>query len=392
MITLQQPLDFQHRGHLDIDWNNPLTAGLIFAAVPAGHAWHDLITNLRSTLRAGSTHTLWTPAGERRSTTLHLRGSSAGTNVFPAATRLDAHSGPVTLFMEGCPEGDGLYRIGFQSWSAVAGEGVGIGFDDGPGAAVNSTYGLINNSFANTGVANALGADSHLYSHRIALSWDGTSRRAYAGGKIVLTTADTRLPTTSTSRRVFMGGNSGAGSGFDTSASLLLAWNRPISSAEYASLYENPWQVFTTKRVVLPFAVAGATYTLTADNGSYTTTGQDASLLRSKVISGNQGSYSITGQTASIFKTKVIDASFGSYSLTGQNATITYAPGGSYTLTADQGTYTLTGQTAGLTKSKVISAAQGTYSLAGQAATLSYSGTNTITLKAGSWLRYRIIT
>ena len=64
---------------------------------------------------------------------------------------------------------------------------------------------------------------------------------------------------------------------------------------------------------------------------------------------------------------------------------------GGYTLVAEKGDYTYTGQTATLLRSKVVNALNGTYSVTGQNATLSYSGSNTITLKAGSWLRYRII-
>jgi len=86
---------------------------------------------------------------------------------------------------------------------------------------------------------------------------------------------------------------------------------------------------------------------------------------------GNVGTYTVSGQAASIFKTKVIAADFGSYSITGQNATITYNTGGvNYSLVADKGDYTYTGQSASLLRSKVILANNGTYTLSGQNATL----------------------
>lgn len=118
-------------------------------------------------------------------------------------------------------------------------------------------------------------------------------------------------------------------------------------------------------------AAAGGAYTLTANHGTYATTGQSATLLRSKLVTANNGTYSLTGQSASVYQNKLVTAANGSYSLTGQAATITYAPGANdYLITAQAGSYSTTGQAATITRSKLIAAGAGAYSATGQDATL----------------------
>ena len=131
---------------------------------------------------------------------------------------------------------------------------------------------------------------------------------------------------------------------------------------------------------------------ISASAGNYTYTGQTANLLRSKVISASAGSYSYNGQSATLLKSKVLVADYGTYTYTGQSVTIT--KGTVYNITANAGTYSISGQNATILRSKLITANNGTYNYTGQNATISYSGaptTPTITLKAGSWIRYRII-
>lgn len=70
----------------------------------------------------------------------------------------------------------------------------------------------------------------------------------------------------------------------------------------------------------------------------------------SATITADQGSYTLTGQDAGLRATRVLTAEFGTYALTGQDATLTYVPAQAFSLTADFGSYTLTGQTAVLQK------------------------------------------
>ena len=117
-------------------------------------------------------------------------------------------------------------------------------------------------------------------------------------------------------------------------------------------------------------------YTLTADAGAYTLAGQDATLLKTRIVTADAGSYAVAGQDASVLVGHLITADAGAYTLAGQDATLTYAPvtPGSYTLTCDAGAYVLAGQDATLLRGRVVAADAGDYALTGADATFAYSG------------------
>jgi hypothetical protein len=148
-------------------------------------------------------------------------------------------------------------------------------------------------------------------------------------------------------------------------------------------------------------------YTLTAQGGSYTLTGQSATLIRSKLVTASGGSYAIAGQQATITYTPAainyqLTAQGGSYALTGQSATISRdrrltSSGGSYALTggtatilrtkvitAQGGAYALTGQQSVISKSKLITAQGGTYSVTGQQAIIERD--RTLTAQGGAYI------
>lgn len=160
-------------------------------------------------------------------------------------------------------------------------------------------------------------------------------------------------------------------------------------------------------------ATGGASYSLTAAQGSYSLTGQAAGLRYGRKLAAGQGSYALTGQTVGLAYSgaaRILTAAAGSYSLTGQSVTLragrklvaaqgsyaitgqsallkrglklaagsgTYAITGSdaladYAITASAGAYVLTGQSVGLLASRKLGAGQGSYSLTGQAANLRF--------------------
>ena len=114
-----------------------------------------------------------------------------------------------------------------------------------------------------------------------------------------------------------------------------------------------------------PNAVTGA-YTLTADPGSYTITGNAAGTLAARKIVADPGSYAITGNAAGLSRVYRMTADTGVYSLTG-NAAGTLA---TRRITADPGSYTLTGNAAGTLAARRITANTGSYALTGNAANL----------------------
>ena len=148
-------------------------------------------------------------------------------------------------------------------------------------------------------------------------------------------------------------------------------------------------------------SAAPSGHTLTASSGSYTYTGQSATLARNRNLTASNGSYSYTGQSVTIARNRNLTASYGTYTYTGQTATITHsavtnyqltASAGSYTytgqsatiarnrnLTANYGAYLYTGQSADLVKGRVLTASYGTYSIAGQSVEINYAGNLIIT-------------
>jgi hypothetical protein len=139
-------------------------------------------------------------------------------------------------------------------------------------------------------------------------------------------------------------------------------------------------------------AGVGATRLLTSAQGSYSITGQDAGLNAGYTLACAQGSYSVTGQDASPEVGYAVTAAQGSYTITGQDAALDYAgaadlwgPGplphigsvlggaDTFTLTAEQGSYSVTGQDATSSRNYVLAANFGAYALAGKAGILSAS-------------------
>ena len=107
----------------------------------------------------------------------------------------------------------------------------------------------------------------------------------------------------------------------------------------------------------IPATASGVAYSLTCNNGSYTVTGQNATLT----YVGAPQNYSLS-------------CANGSYAVNGQVATLTYSAGHTnYTLSCANGTYSVTGQSAILTVAKKLLANNGSYTVTGQAATLTYT-------------------
>ncbi len=115
---------------------------------------------------------------------------------------------------------------------------------------------------------------------------------------------------------------------------------------------------------------------LTCSAGSYSFVGNNIALNGVRNINANSGSYSITGNDALLKRGYRLTASAGSYSVTGQNATLTYTPNTgfqNYSLTCAGGSYTLTGVSSSLKVSRRVVAESGVYALTGGTAALTYT-------------------
>lgn len=156
-------------------------------------------------------------------------------------------------------------------------------------------------------------------------------------------------------------------------------------------------------RIFLPYAqsdyfVAGALthYSLTADVGAFTETGQAANLLYGRKLTSDVGAFALAGQAANLLYARLLAADVGAFTLAGQDAGLlkgktltadvgTFALAGQdvafrtgYALTANTGVFTESGQAADLRTTKILSAAHGSFTLSGQDATLTAAGVVTI--------------
>ena len=118
---------------------------------------------------------------------------------------------------------------------------------------------------------------------------------------------------------------------------------------------------------------------LVSSVGSFALSGQDAKFLRTFVVIGGVGSFSLSGQDAGLLATRTITADAGSFALSGQDAALSFGK----TLIAGEGIYSLTGQDAGLLATRSLASDVGSFALGGQDAGL--LATRTITAAQGSY-------
>lgn len=119
---------------------------------------------------------------------------------------------------------------------------------------------------------------------------------------------------------------------------------KPGSAAETTMQWTTTGEVFGSGIIGVPIrpAATGSSYSLTAEQGSYSLNGQVAGLLTGGFLSAEFGSYSLIGSEA--LRDIEMDAELGSYALNGQIAVVIRAA----LTSAEQGSYVLNGQAANL--------------------------------------------
>ena len=115
------------------------------------------------------------------------------------------------------------------------------------------------------------------------------------------------------------------------------------------------------------------TYDLPVDKGTFTLTGNAATLAKGVKLTADKGTFTVTGNAATLLQTHKTTVDAGSYALTGNNATLRRT----YRVTADAGVYTVTGNDAGLLQTHKTIVDAGVYTLTGNAVTLTEAGGTT---------------
>ena len=105
-------------------------------------------------------------------------------------------------------------------------------------------------------------------------------------------------------------------------------------------------------------------YTLSADAGSFQTTGTNVNLLKENVLSAGAGSFNVAGQDVTLTYTQgyALIAGSGAYVLTGNAIDLLYG----YCLDTESGNFEISGQNVSFLKDSKLSVESGTYSLTGQ--------------------------
>lgn len=118
----------------------------------------------------------------------------------------------------------------------------------------------------------------------------------------------------------------------------VISWRQAGTATVDATLAprDNHRKVVSRGRVVRVadgYAATGATYTLTAESGSFALTGQDAGLAFNRVLVADTNSFALTGQDVTLTYTGngytyTLSAESGSFALAGQDATLSKTGGG----------------------------------------------------------------
>lgn len=125
--------------------------------------------------------------------------------------------------------------------------------------------------------------------------------------------------------------------------------------------------------------VTSVAYTLDCDAGTFTLTGQAATLSWGAKIDADRGQFILAGNDATLTNGYGIVAEMGAFTLTGRDAALTSV----LSMTADVGVFALTGNDAGLSVGYQIGAAVGSFTLTGSDASLAFA--TSLTADTGSF-------
>jgi hypothetical protein len=104
---------------------------------------------------------------------------------------------------------------------------------------------------------------------------------------------------------------------------------------------------YSGNNATLTYTPIGA-YTIAADGGTYSYTGNAANVLFNRRLVADGGTYTYTGNNANTLFNRRLVADGGVYAYSGNDAALIYAPVGAFTLLADGGVYSYSGNNANL--------------------------------------------
>lgn len=351
-----------------IDWNNSLTNGLQFFAMPIGGPWPDFAHGCEVNASSGL---LW--------------DNERFNSVFGHIPALRTSHGD---YLQYALRGDrpqftssseaGYTHIHWATFSAwVNYRYLARVYTDGDnfsglrrantnfGVRINGGSGL---ACTNTGTSTFSG--EHVWGNRW-INPPGTNdcvSDLWVDGAFHSTGQDTNF--SSQSKLLYFDfGHSGTSSGADNSQYLGAFWTRGLEDAELEALTADPQELLALvrpSRSPVIFVPGAAAISMPADAGTVSISGQAADLLYGRHVDAASGSVSIAGQAASLEIGYRLDAASGAYTIAGAEVTLKAGR----EVVADSGSLTIGGQDAGLFRGYPLTADSGSLSITGQAATL----------------------
>ena len=402
-IINSTPWTSQPQQAVGIDWSNPITRGLVLD-VDFNGGVRDRVSGMIATPTVGRATPITTSQGvaARFSSTVYsfgdvelFKGAEAAWQILEIPDSLTQQAGLVNKRTNVNTQHS--FSMGYNYTTNEFEVDVGS-----PAGAAGAAYRFSRAGFSTSGnniVTNinfAQSAGNRIKAWRNGASLGVTVGVDSVGGVITNTTAPLEIGRVNSATYYYAG-----------NLLIVRAWNRVLSDAEVQSISQNPWQIFKPlpRRIFVPVSSAGGLYTLTAQSGSYTISGQQATLLRHRNLTANTGTYNITGQSVNITYSPTaavytLTAQAGSYSLTGLSATLLK----SKLLSTSSGSYSITGNSATISKNRVLTATSGSYTITGRSATLMYvpltpvytltaqTGVYNITGQTAQLLRHRLLT
>lgn len=365
----------QPQGRLRLDTSHPLVLGLVAFWLPSGGGFVSAISGVSNGMLA-SGEIRGGPKG------LAVQATGIGSVNIPHSTRWKP-TVAITVLGEGRLPSSSGYFFGCEQKGGNAGWGMYCG-----NGRLNP-YLRVGNGWAGVGGA-PLGSAG-----QFGFSYDGSTFHSLTNGTRDASQGISGLITNSDYGLALNGANDAGDNGGHSPGNsqhyYIAIWNRALSTAELASFYANPWQIFLDDAdhddigwaakvyklaaEVGSFAITGlvgvlrAARRLPAAAGSFVSSGSLASLITRRRLPAASVAFELTGPSANLIAMRRMPAAWGGFNVAGSPAALNAAR----RVRADLGTFTFTGMPGSIRATRRLPAASGAFALAGGSVVMAYT-------------------
>jgi len=347
----------QPHGRVQIDWNNPIARGLVFAYVVTATGLVGYGSNGANNVPFVATYGLQfgnaigaavvTPQGYGAKTLIASNpivtlpdfpaAQSSSFSLFALAT------GPASGTQSVIDDDDGSTRR--YQFRLNAGKVEFIPFNSVGGQTITVPSAL---TAAELARGFAMGASA------------GPSRYAVLQGSQIASATPSGALLTPTAKPTIGARKSGTQQYALGGLSLLCLWSRTLADDELRSLAVDPWQLFASADdgddIVAPAVV---TYTLSAASGLFSMTAAAAGVYAARKLQASQGSFALAAATAGLTASRRLLSDSASFAMSGNSTPILVAR----KLVANLGVFGMTSTAASLIASRRLTAPPGAFVL-----------------------------